>query len=39
MVGVNEADAAVLQAMAPRTASDPIADPKTGADLSSDQAV
>ena len=38
-VGVNEADVAVLQAMASRTASDPEADPVTGADLGSGQAV
>jgi Mn-containing catalase len=38
-VGVNEADVAVLQAMASRNASDPTADPKTGADLGSGQAL
>ena len=38
-VGVNEADVAVLQAMSSRTASDPEADPVTGADLGSGQAV
>jgi Mn-containing catalase len=37
-VGVSEADIDVLQAMAARTASDPTADPTTGADLGSGQA-
>jgi Mn-containing catalase len=37
-VGVSEADVEVLQAMASRTASNPNADPKTGADLGSEEA-
>jgi Mn-containing catalase len=37
-VGVSEADVEVLQAMASRTASDPTANPKTGADLGSGDA-
>jgi Mn-containing catalase len=38
-VGVTKADAAVLQAMAARTASDPSAEPITGADLGAGEAV
>ncbi len=37
-VGVSDADVAVLQAMAARTASDVSTDPKTGADLGSGEA-